>query len=94
MGLVEAWGSGIERIFRGAERYGLPMPEIQEFDNMFRIELFRRPAQNMAESSYTDQADQGADQADQADWIVKQESTVVAEKLDLLSKEEKLKLFV
>lgn len=86
MGLVEAWGSGIERIFRGAERYGLPMPEIQEFDNMFRIELFRRPAQNMAESSYTDQADQGADQAD---WIVKQESTVVAEKLDLLSKEEK-----
>lgn len=54
MGLVEAWGSGIERIFRGAERYGLPMPEIQEFDNMFRIELFRRPAQNMAESSYTD----------------------------------------
>ena len=91
MGLVEACGSGIERIFRGAERYGLPMPEIQEFDNMFRIELFRRPAQNMAESSYTDQADQGADQAD---WIVKQESTVVAEKLDLLSKEEKLKLFV
>ena len=92
MGLVEAWGSGIERIFRGAERYGLPMPEIQEFNNMFRIELFRRPAQNMAESSYTDQADQGADQADQADqadWIVKQESTVVAEKLDLLSKEEK-----
>lgn len=79
MGLVEAWGSGIERIFRGAERYGLPMPEIQEFNNMFRIELFRRPAQNMAESSYTDQAD----------WIVKQESTVVAEKLDLLSKEEK-----
>lgn len=93
MGLVEAWGSGIERIFRGAEKYGLPMPEIQEFDNMFRIELFRHQAQNMTESSNTDQADQGTDQADQgtdqADWIVKQESTVAAEKLDLLSKEEK-----
>ena len=86
MGLVEAWGSGIERIFRGAEKYGLPMPEIQEFDNMFRIELFRHQAQNMTESSNTDQADQGTDQAD---WIVKQESTVAAEKLDLLSKEEK-----
>ena len=69
------------------------MPEIQEFENMFRIELFRHPAQNMTESSNTDQADQGTDQADQgtdqADWIVKQESTVAAEKLDLLSKEEK-----
>lgn len=41
MGLVEAWGSGIKRIFNAAEEYGLPKPKIQEFDNMFRVELFR-----------------------------------------------------
>lgn len=41
MGLVEAWGSGIKRIFNGAEEYGLPVPRVQEFDNMFRVELFR-----------------------------------------------------
>ena len=41
MGLVEAWGSGIKRIFNGAKSYGLPKPRIQEFDNMFRVELFR-----------------------------------------------------
>ena len=42
MGLVEAWGSGIKRIINAAEEYGLPEPRIQEFDNMFRVELFRK----------------------------------------------------
>lgn len=41
MGLVEAWGSGIKRIFNCAKEYGLPEPRVQEFDNMFRVELFR-----------------------------------------------------
>lgn len=41
MGLVEAWGSGIKRIFNAAKEYGLPDPEFREFDNMFRVELFR-----------------------------------------------------
>lgn len=44
MGLVEAWGSGIKRIFNSAGEYGLQEPKIQEFDNMFRIELFRNNA--------------------------------------------------
>ena len=54
MGLVEAWGSGIKRIFNTAKEYGLPEPRIQEFDNMFRVELFR-----------TNQANQDANQANQ-----------------------------
>ena len=41
MGLVEAWGSGIKRILNAAEGYRLPKPRFQEFDNMFRVELFR-----------------------------------------------------
>ena len=41
MGLVEAWGSGIKRIFNAAKEYGLPEPKFQEFDNMFRVELLR-----------------------------------------------------
>lgn len=41
MGLVEAWGSGIKRIFNAAKEYALPEPKIQEFDNMLRVELFR-----------------------------------------------------
>lgn len=41
MGLVEAWGSGIKRILNIAQEYGLSKPCFQEFDNMFRLELFR-----------------------------------------------------
>lgn len=41
MGLVEAWGSGITRIFEATSEYGLPKPEIQEFDDMIRFNLFR-----------------------------------------------------
>ena len=44
MGLVEAWGSGIKRIFNAAKEYGLSEPRIQEFNNMFRVELFRNSA--------------------------------------------------
>lgn len=41
MGLVESWGTGIRRIMKTAEKYGLPVPEIQAFDNMFRVNLYR-----------------------------------------------------
>ena len=49
MGLVEAWGSGIKRIFNAAKEYGLPEPKFQEFDNMFRVELFRNNSMTEAE---------------------------------------------
>ena len=49
MGLVEAWGSGIKRIISTSEQYGLPKPRFQEFDNRFRVELFRNNSMTMAE---------------------------------------------
>ena len=58
MGLVEAWGSGIKRILNAAEEYGLPKPRFQEFDNMFRVELFRV-------NPITDQANQATNQVNQ-----------------------------
>ena len=50
MGLVEALGSGIKRILNAAEEYGLPKPRFQEFDNMFRVELFRNSFPMMKEN--------------------------------------------
>ena len=50
MGLVEAWGNGIKRILNAAEEYGLPKPRFQEFDNMFRVELFRNSFPMMEEN--------------------------------------------
>ena len=52
MGLVEAWGSGIKRILNAAEEYGLPKPRFQEFDNMFRVELFRINSMTEAEKKF------------------------------------------
>ena len=52
MGLVESWGSGIKRIFNAAEEYGLPKPRFQEFDNMFRVELFRNNSMTESEKKF------------------------------------------
>lgn len=43
MGMVESWGTGIKRIMKAAENYGLPTPEFLVFDDMFRVNLFRNP---------------------------------------------------
>lgn len=42
MGLVEAWGTGIQRILKASQNYDLPTPEFQIYDHMFRVNLFRR----------------------------------------------------
>ena len=52
MGLVEAWGSGIKRILNAAEEYGLPKQRFQEFDNMFRVELFRNNLMTESEKKF------------------------------------------
>ena len=44
MGLIEAWGTGIRRIREEAAKYGLRDPEFLEFDDMFRINLYRNNA--------------------------------------------------
>lgn len=46
MGLVEAWGSGIRRIMGAAREYGLPVPTVEVFDDMFRVNLFRNMQDN------------------------------------------------
>ena len=69
MGLVEAGGSGIQRILNAASEYGLPVPNVQVFDNMFRVELYRlkqMPDQTIQETNQaiqeTDQAIQGMEE--------------------------------
>ena len=46
MGLVEAWGSGIRRIISAAGEYGLPVPTVEVFDDMFRVNLYRSVQDN------------------------------------------------
>lgn len=52
MGLVEAWGSGIRRILGAATEYGLPVPKVEVFDDMFRVNLFRNVQNNVNDTSF------------------------------------------
>jgi predicted HTH transcriptional regulator len=42
MGLVEAWGTGLQRIRGAAHEYGLSEPEFIETSEMFRVNLYRQ----------------------------------------------------
>ena len=77
MGLVEAWGSGIKRILNAAEEYGLPKPRFQEFDNMFRVELFRvNPITNQVNQA-TNQDFERLDQAEEENVLSEKEIEIL-----------------
>ena len=42
MGLVEAWGTGLQRIRSAAREYGLLDPEFIETAEMFRVNMYRK----------------------------------------------------
>lgn len=42
MGIIEGWGTGLERIQKSCREYGLKKPIIEEFGNGFRVVLFRK----------------------------------------------------
>lgn len=44
MNVVEAWGSGIPKIFREAKEYGLREPELIDMGSDFRVNVFRKEA--------------------------------------------------
>lgn len=43
IGLIEAWGTGLQRIKNAAKEYGLPEPEFIEMPESFRVNLYRNP---------------------------------------------------
>ena len=42
MKIIEKWGTGIPRIFRECKEYGLPEPELIDFEGDFRVNMYRR----------------------------------------------------
>jgi predicted HTH transcriptional regulator len=40
--MIEAWGTGIPKIFEEARNYGLREPELQDMGSDFRINLYRK----------------------------------------------------
>lgn len=42
MKIIEKWGTGIPRIFRECKEYGLPEPQLIDFEGDFRVNMYRR----------------------------------------------------
>lgn len=55
MNLIEKWGSGFPRIFRDCRNYGLQEPEIIDFDDDLRVNLYRITDQTSDQTKKTDQ---------------------------------------
>lgn len=45
MNMIEAWGTGIPKMFEEAKDYGLKEPELQDMGSDFRINLYRKKAE-------------------------------------------------
>ena len=61
IGLIEAWGTGFKRIRNAAKEYGLPEPEFIEMPESFRVNLYRKSASNLDNSSLNDGENVGND---------------------------------
>lgn len=42
MKIIEKWGTGIPRLFEACREYGLPKPDLIDFDGDFRVNMYRR----------------------------------------------------
>lgn len=42
MKIIEKWGTGIPRLFEICREYGLPKPELIDFDGDFRVNMYRK----------------------------------------------------
>jgi predicted HTH transcriptional regulator len=68
MNVVEAWGSGIPKMFREAKEYGLREPELIDMGSDFRVNLYRKTvavdqngvidSKNLAQSGTAEMPDQ------------------------------------
>lgn len=45
MNIIEAWGSGIPRMFREVKEYGLREPELINLGSDFRVNLYRKASE-------------------------------------------------
>lgn len=47
MKIIEKWGTGIPRLFKACEEYGLPKPELIDFAGDFRVNMYRKRDTNV-----------------------------------------------
>ncbi len=63
MKIIEKWGTGIPRLFEACEEYGLPKPELVDFDGDFRVNMYRRVETSKETTQAVQPPTQGTTQA-------------------------------
>lgn len=58
MKIIEKWGTGIPRLFEACKEYGLPKPELIDFDGDFRVNMYRRAESEFGVNGVTTQTTQ------------------------------------
>lgn len=53
MGIIEQWGTGIQRMIQGCKEYGVPEPEFIDLGDGFRVNFYRNGGKTRAET-YTE----------------------------------------
>ena len=65
MKIIEKWGTGIPRLFEACEEYGLPKPELIDFDGDFRVNMYRKVESELGVNGVITKTTQGTTQATQ-----------------------------
>ena len=100
MKIIEKWGTGIPRLFEACKEYGLPKPELVDFDGDFRVNMYRKVEKEVGDNSTTTQATQatqatqGTTQATQTELSEDDKAvlTALAEDPEITQKEIAAKL--
>ena len=58
MKIIEKWGTGIPRLFEACKEYGLPKPELIDFDGDFRVNMYRKVGSEFGVNEVTTQTTQ------------------------------------
>lgn len=66
MKIIEKWGTGIPRLFEACEEYGLPKPELIDFDGDFRVNMYRKVESEPGVNGVTTQTTQATQDTTQA----------------------------
>jgi len=66
MKIIEKWGTGIPRLFEACEEYGLPKPELIDFDGDFRVNMYRKVESETGVNGATTQTTQATQDTTQA----------------------------
>ena len=66
MKIIEKWGTGIPKVLRECKEYGLPEPELIDFDGDFRVNMYRKTQiSEIQETTQTTQTTQTTTQTTQ-----------------------------